>query len=199
VFKRGAELSTRSDRVLIPGGEDRFRQLLMAEAQADTWRIVEAFSQGGLPFELELAWSSGHGAGAKAMVSVAHATRVSVYARSLRIRARNTSADPNLVGITIADGHAQSHNQWEVRGEVGPGNDAIVAIPPFARAARLELADVAAAQQTVLQVIDGDNVLRSSVVVADQAPAGVLVGGAGSLRVTSAAQTAFRLTFTLNL
>ena len=58
------ELSTRSDgRELaardVETFEVRHEPLLNAEARAGTWRIVEAFSRSGLPFELELAWAAG--------------------------------------------------------------------------------------------------------------------------------------------
>ncbi len=127
------ELSVRSNHVLLPGSPlGPWSDLLHAEAHRDTWRIAELFSVAARPFEAELAWSAGRGVGASAMVSVASATRVALYARGLQIRARNTSIEANRVGVTVADGHGHTSNQWEVRGEVRNAVPLVVPIPPFA-------------------------------------------------------------------
>ena len=85
------ELSSRSDGRDLPAWADSLKllPLLNAEAPGADWRIVEAFSRSGLPFELSLAWSSGGGAGARAHITVARAARVCVFARNLRIEAGN--------------------------------------------------------------------------------------------------------------
>lgn len=201
MFGNPTALSTRSDQLTLPGTADasRFRDLLLAEAYEDTWRIVEVFSGSGTPFEIELAWSAGQGVGAKALVSVPQATRIGVYARSLRIRARNLSEQNNPVGVTVADGQAQTHNQWEVRGEVAPDAPVIVQIPPFARCARVDLADPSLTASTELWLVDGDNILRARVPADVQPHPGVLVGGAREVHVVSTGTTNFRLVFDLTL
>lgn len=201
MFGRATDLSTRAEQQTLPGTKDatRFRDLLLAEAHDDTWRIVEVFSVGGGPFQAELAWSAGCGVGAHARITVAHAARVGIYARSVRVRARNLGAEANPVGVTIADGQAQTRNQWEATGDVSNGLPAIVAVPPFARAVRLDLAEPSAAGATELWLVDGGNVLRARVPAADQPGGGVLVGGAREVHIVTTTKSAFRLVFDLTL
>ncbi len=195
------DLSTRSDQLTLLGtaAAEPFRDLLYAEAHQASWRIVEVFSGVGAPFEIELAWSSGQGVGAKVLISVPQATRICAYARGIRVRARNISQESNPVGVTIADGQTHTNNQWEVRGEITPSAPFLVPIPSFARCARLDLADPALASVTDLRLVDGDTILRARVPVDAQPDSGVLVGGAREAHVVSTGFTAFRLVFDLTL
>lgn len=201
MFGRGTDLTTRSDQLALPSTDDakRFRNILFAEAGDDTWRLIELFSLAGEPFEAELAWSAGQGVGAKALVTVSHSTRVSVYARSLRVRARNLATDGNQVGVTIADGHTPTHNQWEHHGEVGPDNPVIVVVPPFARSVRLDVANPKALTGSRLSFADGTGVVRATVLGKDQPDSGVPIGGAREVHLRSRADTAYRLLFHLSL
>lgn len=204
------DLSTRSDeRALIPidieawfGGEQQLEyvSLLNAEALEDTWRIIEAFSRHGNPFELEVQWAAGTGSGSKARVTVANATRVCVFARSLVVRVANLSVEENRVGVTIADGFAPSENQWEVTGFVDDITPAEIKIPPYARRLRVEVSDPDEAANTLVSLDDGLDVTRSSFVVADQPDSGVYVGGIHTVRLEIPANsTDFRIVFLLTL
>lgn len=200
------ELSTRSDgRELaardVETLEVRYEPLLNAEARADTWRIVEAFSRNGLPFELELGWASGSGSGAKAQITVAHATRISVFARALTLRATNLTGAANRVGVTVADGFAPTRNQWETTGFVGEGSPGDFGVPPFAERLRVELADPSVAATTTVRLLDGTGLARSVFSVADQPPEGVLVGGVHTVQVLSknASSIPYRAVYLLSL
>lgn len=201
MFGSPTQLSTRSDQVALPGLADphRFREVLAAEASQDTWRIVELFTLGGGPFEAELAWSSGSGVGAQARITVAQATRVGVYARAIRVSARNVGPDDNRVGVTIADGHAMTRNQWEVRETVRPTAATVVQVPPFARSVRLDLADPAVMPGAELWLVDGGSVLRARVRADQQPDQGVLVGGAREVHLHADAEVPCRLVFDLTL
>src|SRR5690349_16408249 len=107
----GTELSTRADGADLPPvatptslAAVKPTELLQAEAERDTWRLVELWSLSGLPFDVELQWSAGSGAGASALVTVSRAARVSIFARSLRVSASNPTATTNRVAVTVADG-----------------------------------------------------------------------------------------------
>lgn len=201
MFGSPTQLSTRSDQVALPGLADaqRFRDVLVAEASQDTWRIVELFTLGGGPFEAELAWSSGSGVGARARVTVSQATRVAVYARAIRVSARNLTLDDNQVGVTIADGQAVTRNQWEAQATVRPGAPTVVQVPPFARSVRLDLADPAALSGAALWLVDGGGVLRARVPADQQSDDGVLIGGAREIHLHAGAEVACRLVFDLTL
>ncbi|RME26726.1 MAG: hypothetical protein D6798_06110 [Deltaproteobacteria bacterium] len=196
------ELTTRADQADLPaydGTSLKFQALLDGESCEDTWRIVEAFSRSGGPFELELAWSAGSGSGATAQVTVARAVRICIFARSLRIRAANLSSSDNRVGVTVADGYGQTRNQWEHR-DTGPDQGVAqeVPIPPFARTVRLEIADPTQLPGSSIKVYDGEGTLRAAVAGDAQPEGGVPVGGAGKVEVTAGA-TDYRVVYHLSL
>lgn len=199
---REHRLSSTSDREDLPprSGATVLRPLLQAESTGAAWRVVEAFSVTGLPFELALAWSSAGGSGAGARLTVAHAARVCVFARSLRVRVGNLADAVNRVGVTVANAFALTENQWEAAGElVDQGPAGVVEVPPFARRVRVELSAPALASSTTLTVIDGQGVARAVLSAQDQPPDGLLVGGARTLQITSTGATSWRAVFTLSL
>lgn len=198
---RATTLSTRSDTAELAAFSDapQWVTVLDADAQAACWRIVEAFSRDGQPFELEVSWSSGGGAGARARATVSRSTRLSVFARALRVRAANVSGSENRVGVTVADGFAATRNQWEHRGRTGAGGATEVGIPPFAGHLVLEAADPAQLPGLALLVYDGTGTLRAKVPGDAQPPSGVPLGGAARLEVSGAAEADFRVVFHLNL
>lgn len=204
----GIELTTRADQADLPpvgltvAGPVPARpvELLTSEAELDTWRIVEVFSRTGLPFEVDLSWSSGSGSGASAQVTVARSTRICVLARSLKIQATNLGTVLNRVGVTVADGFAPTRNQWEVRGTVGEGSPLNTAIPPFAEHVRVDVAQLGVVPNTTLQLFDALGDLRSTTAAGAQPSPGVPVGGTAKLRVASTGQpTRARAVFLLSL
>lgn len=204
----GTELTTRADQAELPARlqlaavtlPGKPVELLNAEAEADTWRIVEVFSRTGLPFEVGLSWSSGTGSGAGAQVTVARATRICVFARSLRITATNLAKKLNRVGVTVADGFTPSRNTWEVPAVIGAGSTFEAEVPPFADSLGLDLADLAAVVTTQIRVHDALGDVRASYNAAFQPPNGVPVGGASKVEVTTTHPgTLARLVFHLSL
>jgi hypothetical protein len=200
---RGSELSTRSDAkelAAFAGGAPTWTTLLDADARAEAWRIVEAFSIEGAPFELELSWSAGAGAGVKARATIARAGRVAVFARGLRVRAANLSSSKNRVGVNAADGFAPSRNVWEVRGTTPAEGAALaVEIPPFAEDFTLEAADPDALPDFEVRLYDGLGTLRARYAGDAQLSTGIAVGGAGRVEVSSASPADFRVVFQLSL
>ncbi len=133
---RLSQRSSQERLVATPAGKDPVvTDLLRAEACAGAWRIVEAFSASGGPFELLVAWSGGDGVGQEARLTVPRATRLAVYASSMTVRVANLVPVENRVGCSVADGYCVSANQYEVRGVVpsSASPPIPVAIPPFAR------------------------------------------------------------------
>lgn len=201
-----SDLSTRSDQAdlpLVPNGKTRSPPvgLLSAEAHEDTWRIIEAYSRPGLPFELQLWWSSGAGNGATAKVTVANATRICVLARSLRIEAVNLSPVVNRVGVNVADGFAPTANQYEAQGTVVEGNAFDAAVPPFATSCRVEVGDLSVVADTAIHVVDAMGQIRGAYNAAIQPfTSGIPVGGASLVRVShNQPATRVRVVFTLSL
>ena len=194
-------LTTRSDSKTLPALDDSpaMHDLLDTEARRGAWRIVELYSGSGAPFEVELAWSSGSGAGASARLTVARATRVSVFARSLMVRAANLSSEENRVGVNVADGHAVTRNVLEQRGSLEENSATELPVPAFATGVRLELADPSLLPAASVRIYDGEEVLRSSTTGDEQPSSGVPLGCTGKLEVLANSATAFRAVFFLSL
>jgi hypothetical protein len=198
-----AALSTRSDSRELPPLDPKAPssplEVLRGEADRDTWRIVEAFSSSGLPFDLELSWSAGSGAGAGARLTVSRSTRVSVFARSVRIAASNLADQKNRVGVTVADGFAPTRNRWEYRSRHLVSQTSLIPIPPFADTVQVSLADPTLWLLSTVYVHDGLGQLRAAHPVDLQLQGGIPLGGARALELVVPNEVDFRAVFHLML
>ena len=195
-------LSTRSDSKDLPPFDPKGvtpSELLVGEAERAVWRIVELFSAGGQPFDAEVHWSSGSGAGAHALLTVAHAARLSIFARSVRVMASNLSHKSNRVGVTVSDGFATTHNQREHRSKHTAGTPSRLFVPPFAHTVRFDLADPALAPLATLRVLDGLEEVMASYPLHLQPQPGIPVGGASGLDLDLDVDVAFRAVYHLSL
>lgn len=202
---RSCALTVRSGAVELPPGVSgntvlplKFLELLTAESGDDAWRLVELSSADGLPFEVEVGWSAGGGSGAAARLTVAHAARVALHARSLALRAANRSAAANHVTCTVADAYAATRNTYEhAATHLEATNPSRVPVPPFAERVRVELGALHPAAR--LRLRDGLGRLRAVVPLARQPADGLLVGGAASVELDLLADVDFRAVFPLAL
>lgn len=195
------DLSVRADRLTLkPAHEAGWLDVLHSEGECDNWRIVELSSAHGRPFEAEVTWSAANGSGSSARVTVAHAGRVGIYARTVGVRVKNLHFLPNAIGVTVADGFANTRNQLEVRGEGSASGPEAIRVPPFARSVRIETYDPDDTSG-VIWVIDAENKQRAAVRVADQPPEGIPIGGAHEIWFwpQREAPLPFRAVFHLNL
>lgn len=201
---RKAELSVRADRrKLASNGTPTFEQVLASEADTDGWRIVELSSFEGLPFDVELTWSSANGSGARVLLTVPHATRLCVFARTLKVRARNLAPSRNTVGATIADGYAETRNQLEVRvhdhtlpKSAGFAAPVTVKVPPFATTAWVESADPS--EDGFIHILDAVGAHRGTTRITEQPDGGIPVGGARELQLWMG-HTPLRVVFRLGV
>lgn len=196
------DLSTRSDSQTLAAlavSGIVYKTLLNPSALSETWRIIELFSSSGAPFNVLLSWSAGQGAGATAWITVARSTRVAVYARAITVQVGNLSVAENSVTATIADGYAETHNQWELRGALTNLTPSGVGIPPFSRAFRVELADATLLSSLEIRVYDGTGTLCSHTMGDAQPDGGIPLGGAASLEIESPTDVEFRVVFYLRL
>jgi hypothetical protein len=204
MFNTRRDLSTRADRVRLEGArEPVWKDVLISEGDTDAWRIVEVSSFDGKPFDIELIWSAANGSGANALVTVPHATRICVFARTIQVRVKNLDRRENAVGVTIADGYAETRNQYEVRAtgafdeelDEEPGKVRIP-IPPFAQRAWVEPSEAGA--EGFIMTIDGDGRRRGVTRVEKQPDSGIPVGGASELQLWLGPMP-FRVVFTLGI
>jgi hypothetical protein len=188
MFRTRTDLTTRADRVKLAGArEPVWKDVLYSESDVDAWRIVEVSSLDGKPFDIELIWSAANGSGANAFVTVPHATRVCVFARSVQVRVKNLDREDNAIGVTVADGYAETRNQFEVRSDFTNAEEAPepnvmptrILIPPFAQRAWVEAAE--AGIEGFIMTIDGDNRKRGVTRFEKQPDNGIPVGGAKAI------------------
>ena len=185
------------------GADLSFVDLLRAEACGGAWRIVEAYSASGGPFELHAAWSGGEGMGQEAKITVPRATRFAVFASSISLKVANLSGSENRVGCNVADGYCVSANQYEVRGtgtaDQGTTAPVELPIPPFAAHLRVDCADEAQLASIVIVVSDGVGVARAEVKGDKQTGLGVPLGAAGKVTVSAPIGLRFRGVFHLSI
>ena len=163
------------------------------------WRVLDLWSDTDLPFEVEIGWSAGGGAGQRALVTIARACRVVVYARDLTIWATNLTNTDNAVSVSVTDSETmvQTSNVYEVQTEAPQaGGEVTCTVPPYARRFRLELADNSLLSTATIRLYDGSSTLRAEIPGSEQGD-GVLVGGARSITLEDAGVA--RLVFELQL
>ncbi|MCB9764969.1 MAG: hypothetical protein H6739_34670 [Alphaproteobacteria bacterium] len=189
----------RAERSTLPPGDGdlRWSPLLSGEDARDGWRIVEARSARGAPFALRLGWSSAQASGGQAWVCAPHATRVCVFARSLRVEAANRAEPENRVSVTVADGFALTANQWEEHAVTDPV--AALAVPPFATHLWVGVDQPDLRPYTVLRLLDGMGTVRESLRLDALPPGGLPLGATHRVEVQADDPVHLRATFTLAL
>ena len=199
--RSATDLPVRSNVAVFPSREGEslvWESLLNTSARVDTWRIIELISSSKIPFEAKVAWSAGTGTGSHAQISVARATRLCVFARALHIEAANLGSQKNKVQVTVADGHCSSRNQHAVSGTIS-SKVTPIAIPPFAAHCHVEANDWRRLRQVDVRLRDGLGQVVGSWNGHRQPPAGILLGGAGSLELIAPLKMFYRVVFVLTL
>lgn len=196
-----ADMSIRAGTAELAAfaGQLRFQDLLKGEAEQGAWRLVEAFSEGGQPFELEARWSAGTGSGASIKLTIAHASRVCLFARSLTLSVANLTNSLNRVGVTVADGFAPTANVWEYRATCDGVTAVRVPVPPFALFLQAHLADRTALPGSIISLFDGMGALMSQYSGTSQPGSGIPVGGAGRIEILTSSATNLRGVFHLSV
>ncbi len=166
------------------------------------WRILDLWSDEGIPWEARVVWSGGGGALRTALVNVPRCTRLCVHATMIQVFGANLSASAHTQArAAIADGYCDTENQWTVRGTVlDQGQTVSATPPPWAKFARLELSDNTLLSTATVELLDANATSRGRY-RADQQPApGAPIGDAATVRLTLPAGTyAYRLVFLLHL
>lgn len=188
-----------SERKELPGVTSAGTKTFMLSAvdTVDSWRIIEALSTEGRPFELEVHWSASKVSGPWVKTTVSHATRLCVFAKGVTLYATNVSSKSNTVIVLVPDGFAQTANVWEHRATTTASTPLVIPIPPFAASFDLNLAQRDALPGANITIFDGQGKARAHFSAANQPPGGIPVGGAGKLEVTTTGAIDLRGIFTL--
>ena len=170
------------------------------------WRIIDLWSDEGSPWEAKLVWSGGGGAQRTAWLDVPKCTRVCVHATMVQVFGANLSTSSDIAArAAIADGQADTENQWTVRGSSaqligGGGGTSDVAPPPWAKFVRLELSDSTLNATTFVELVDVNGTTRARYSLDQQPNPGVPLGDAATVRcVLPTGSYATRVVFLLHL
>ena len=168
------------------------------------WRILDLWSDEGIPWEARIVWSGGGGALRTALVNVPKCTRVCVHATMIQVFGANLSTSANLQArAAIADGYCDTENQWTARGgisQVAAPTTVDVVPPPWAKFARLELSDNTLLSTATVELLDANATSRGEYRADQQPMPGAPIGDAATVRLTLPAGTyAYRLVFLLHL
>lgn len=173
------------------------KMLLQGKANCSAWRIVEIWSDGALPFDVQLVWTAGGGAGQIAQITVARAARVAINAQDLTVTATNLTTSDNTVSVAVSDAHAfvATRNVKEARDFSNAETD--VTIPPYAERVRVGLQDSSKLPTCTLRIYGPDGQVSDELTADTQPSDGLPVGAATKLTVENGGP--FRAVFTLQL
>ncbi len=194
---------------LVAGNAGAESELLTAQSEGSgdgDWRIIDLWSDEGSSWEARLVWSGGGGAQRSAWFDVPKCTRVCVHATMLQVFGANLSTSSDIAArAAIADGQADTENQWTVRGSSaqligGGGGNVDVVPPPWAKFVRLELSDSTLNATTFVELLDVNATPRARYAVDKQPAPGVPLGDAATVRCVLLTGTyAYRVVFLLHL
>ncbi len=154
--------------------------VLLAGSTGDSteWRLVEMWSDEGLPFDALLSWTGGSGGGQRAKVTVPGSARISIAARAIvQIQFTNQCDVPQKVRVAVATvGGVITCDNHLFISAVGGGlamADPIEQLPPpYALYLRITPADPVAAAGTTVDLFDGLGFLVGKYTLSAQPSAG---------------------------
>lgn len=188
----------RTERVTLEGGDNSPRRILAASGMCQGWRMIEAWSEGGKPWELRLKWTLGNGSGTQARLSVSSAVRVSVFAEDIQLDAVNRSSASNPVAAAVVDGQVPSCNVYDEWTTCDGVNAVTLEVPPFAQRFDLQLQErlwLASTQVKLMGGLGEHIELRG-----DSIPSsGLAVGSIDSIQVLTSTRMQLRAIFYLSL
>lgn len=178
---------------LPPGLTDAWTDVLASDDSegAARWRVVMV--AGSAPLDLQVQWSAGGASSFSALVSLSNAGQITVFAKHLRVQARNRATDEQRVSVGVADGQAAAENVFE-RQFTGTGAEERIEIPPFARSVQVE--STGPPNAITVALYDGLNVIKTAW-TADLHLAGAPLGPCSKVGVTVPAGVVYRVIFGL--
>jgi hypothetical protein len=170
------------------------------------WRIIDLWSDEGIPWEARVVWSGGGGALRTAFLDVPNSVRLCVHATMLQVFGSNLSTSTNIQGrAAIADGQTDTENQRTVRGDtsqvIGGGvSTRDVKPPPWAKFVRLELSDSTLLGTAFVELQDANGTTRGRYAGNAQPQPGAPIGDAANVHIVlPAGSYNYRLVFLLHL
>lgn len=149
---------SRSDRITLTPytTQELVRPVLQQTWERPDWRLIEAWSHDGRPWELFLNWSvSGAIQSTGLRVSVGTAARVCVFGIAVEVGALNRSLQSQQIGLMVATGHEWTRNHLDRWAQADGVNAVSFKVPPYAARVELMMSERSAAAMTMVKVIGG--------------------------------------------
>ena len=139
-----------------------------------------------------------------AYVTVVQSTRVCIHAATVSVFGRALSTAGCTAWAAVSDGVVAAENEYSVRGTMVavPGASAYtatIAVPPYARFARLELDTETEYALSYIGLIDGWGTQRNSTQGDRQPNPGLPIGDSQSVVIKTSNPVNWRVTFLLNI
>lgn len=186
--------------VIVP---DEDGMLAGATAFETGWRVLELWSEEGLPWEADIRWTGGGAGGQRALVTVAGGTaRICICAKAiLSVKPTNLSSDAHLVKVAVSSvGSAITcHNHYLMVRFGGKEPRISVRPPPYATYLRVTGSDPTAAAGAFLELLDGLGELVARLPLSDQPSGGQPVTGIRQVDLIPVAGVRYQLDFTLGV
>jgi len=194
-----------SDRAQLDASGGPFEQhVLLAGATSNVtaWRLVELFSDKGLPWEADISWTGATATGARAQITVSGGSaRFCMAAMAVQsIAARNRSNEAQMVRVSVASlpGPVTCYNQF-LDVSVMPGGGLSLSPPPYATKVFIvpqAQADIAA---TTVELYDGNQLLVGQYLLAQQPAGGEPIVGIRTVKIIGVAGHRYATTWFLGV
>lgn len=187
--------------LLVPSGHEN-----LSVGPTDTWTTVvdsddpkgaawrSVIMQGSVPFDAEITWATGGGAGFSATLSSSRGAVAAIHARHVKVRVRNRSIEPNSVSVSVPDGQASAENVFEVL-NTGTGAEQEYTPPPFART--IVVSGNLADQSLITIRLYSPLQTVKTLYTADDFPVGCYLGACSKVTVNAPAGVEYRVAFPL--
>lgn len=188
----------RSERAILTANSTSPRLLFKAGDGSVCWRLVEAWSSKGLPWELLLSWTLGNGPGTEARISISSAARVCVFAQDIKLDGLNRSSSENPVGLAVVNGFMPTANVFDLWATCDGTNPVTFQVPPFAQRFDLQLGNRHLLSSTSVTLTNGSG---ANIVLPGEAipAAGLAIGSVDLIQVLTPVSCQLRAIFSLGL
>ena len=200
MHRKPSDFPIRAESARVPPMADAPEgvSLINVSSSADSWRIIQLYSETGLSFEASLSWSAGCGVGSHAEVTISHATHIGLFSRTIQIRVKNLCSQKNTVGVIIADGFLRSSNVYEVCGE-STRLPITIPIPPFASRFSVDLDEPHRMSRATIRLLNDAGEVMTQYRGNRQPEGGIWVGSASRVGLSVPPNRRYRVLFHLSL
>jgi len=182
---------------LSPSNDD-FRFVLHPTGRACDWRLIEAASSTGLPFELKLGWSAGAAMATEARVTIGGFGRVCLLCRALKIEAANLVNETNTISVAVVDASLGTTNVWELCVACDGVSPVEISRPAWAHTAQIGLSDRSLIPDTTVSLFDAQLVLRAQHSLKWVPPMGLPLGATRKMQILTPEPARVRVLFSLS-